>query len=846
MMKMNMRIGKRLFLVGLALGLVLAGCGDSGEPKSTETAITELTLTIGGVAKTITFGTDGTANVALSESVTSTMPTSATVKSVTLSAGASGLVKDQKLTLTEGSVTVTITAEDGTTKKEYTVTVTIGDKLNLNTVALSYADVTTTAGTANDTGVDPQWVGSPTPEGITYSITNYAPPGGGNGVDGSDGDSPAVAIDADGKITITDAAEAENSGTYTVTATAGASSNYEANTTQTATVTVTIVKRNLGTVTLTYPRSPIKAVAGYANDTGIEPEWTTSGSPTPAGIIYSIDASTTSGPTTDGTEGTPVVAIDESTGKITITVAAEADNSGDYTVTATAGESSNYLKDSTQTFDVTVEITATKASLDTTSFTYTGVETTAGTANDIGVAPVWDVGNPPPVGITYEISGDGTTVVIDTGTGKITITDGAEADNSGEYTVTATASANSNYEANSSKAATVIVTIAKRDLNTATFSYDAVATTEGTAIAAGAVAGPVWTPATGAPGPNGITYSVTGYSGDGEQDAGVGTDADGKITITDAAKAVNSGTYTVTATAGSGSNYADTSTQTTTVTVTIAKRNLNTATFSYATVETNEGVANDAGVEPAWTPPTGAPTPDQITYSIAGTTATANGNTGGTPAVDIDTATGKITITADAVEANSGDYTVEATANQNSSYLNGSKQTTTATVKVIVYNVGDDGPAGGKVFYDEGDYTKGWRYLEAAPSDQGDFAWGGDGDINGGTQDGIGSGKDNTDAIVATLQDNKNKAYAAKICNELVEGGFTDWFLPSKDELNKLYEQKDTLYEQKDTVGVFSYDYYWSSSAYASDSAWVQHFGQGNQNVDTRNLDNRVRAVRAF
>ncbi len=309
---------------------------------------------------------------------------------------------------------------------------------------------------------------------------------------------------------------------------------------------------------------------------------------------------------------------------------------------------------------------------------------------------------------------------------------------------------------------------------------------------------------------------------------------DQKLTLTE-------GSVTVTITAEDGTTKKEYI-----VTVTIAKRNLNTATFSYATVETNEGVANDAGVEPAWTPPTGAPTPDQITYSIAGTTATANGNTGGTPAVDIDTATGKITITADAVEANSGDYTVEATANQNSSYLNGSKQTTTATVKVIVYNVGDDGPAGGKVFYDEGDYTKGWRYLEAAPSDQGDFAWGGDGDINGGTQDGIGSGKDNTDAIVATLQDNKNKAYAAKICNELVEGGFTDWFLPSKDELNKLYEQKDTLYEQKDTVGVFSYDYYWSSSAYASDSAWVQHFGQGNQNVDTRNLDNRVRAVRAF
>ncbi len=160
--------------------------------------------------------------------------------------------------------------------------------------------------------------------------------------------------------------------------------------------------------------------------------------------------------------------------------------------------------------------------------------------------------------------------------------------------------------------------------------------------------------------------------------------------------------------------------------------------------------------------------------------------------------------------------------------------------KVIVYSVGDTGPAGGTVFYDKGDYINDWRYLEAASSDQATtYAWGGSGTAIGGTGTGIGSGEANTAAIVAALQDNGGTVYAAKICDELNEGGFTDWFLPSKDELAELYDQKTT-------VGGFSSSDYWSSSEYDSTNAWRQTFASGYQIGIYRGLDYRVRAVRAF
>jgi len=109
----------------------------------------------------------------------------------------------------------------------------------------------------------------------------------------------------------------------------------------------------------------------------------------------------------------------------------------------------------------------------------------------------------------------------------------------------------------------------------------------------------------------------------------------------------------------------------------------------------------------------------------------------------------------------------------------------------------------------------------------------------------IGTGTANTNAIIA--QNGPGATYAAGLARAYTGGGYTDWFLPSRDELNKLYLNRvaiggfHTIW--KDTP------WYWSSSQdadYAS-GAWSQYFDDGYQSNGYGKYDTaRVRAVRAF
>lgn len=156
---------------------------------------------------------------------------------------------------------------------------------------------------------------------------------------------------------------------------------------------------------------------------------------------------------------------------------------------------------------------------------------------------------------------------------------------------------------------------------------------------------------------------------------------------------------------------------------------------------------------------------------------------------------------------------------------------------VPIYAIGDPGPGGGIVFH----VTEGGLHgLEAAPEDQSTgVQWGCHGTgINGADGTTVGSGAQNTADILGGCL---TRPIAASVAAAYVwPSGQTDGFLPSKNGLNLMYQNKTT-------IGGFANYYYWSSTDAGSMHAWVQSFLGGVQFKNPKYISTeRVRAVRAF
>lgn len=128
--------------------------------------------------------------------------------------------------------------------------------------------------------------------------------------------------------------------------------------------------------------------------------------------------------------------------------------------------------------------------------------------------------------------------------------------------------------------------------------------------------------------------------------------------------------------------------------------------------------------------------------------------------------------------------------------------------------------------------------LIAAKEDQGDVSWGWEADTTGKV---LGTGSSNTDVIIAAEGGLSNK-YAAGLARSYNGGGYKDWFLPSIDELKKLYLNRVVLGIEDDSSR-------WTSSSGSSggNQAYVVMFwNDGNQALSTRESSEMVRAVRYF
>jgi hypothetical protein len=149
--------------------------------------------------------------------------------------------------------------------------------------------------------------------------------------------------------------------------------------------------------------------------------------------------------------------------------------------------------------------------------------------------------------------------------------------------------------------------------------------------------------------------------------------------------------------------------------------------------------------------------------------------------------------------------------------------------------IGDIGPGGGKVFYVAPDLLvvngKSARYLEATTFEVATKWSCLAGYKKLGTRTNIGSGAYNTSLM--------KKACPGFYDEKLNPGGDkTDWFVPSRDELNELWRILDQ--------GKISDNFYWSSSEAAGYAAWTQLFGNGGQGSYAKDAAFYVRPVRAF
>ena len=139
-----------------------------------------------------------------------------------------------------------------------------------------------------------------------------------------------------------------------------------------------------------------------------------------------------------------------------------------------------------------------------------------------------------------------------------------------------------------------------------------------------------------------------------------------------------------------------------------------------------------------------------------------------------------------------------------------------------------------------------WRYLICDKSDlnNGIFQWGPNG-INEGMTDGeyedMGYGLPNTNTMIAKYA--TDTSYWWKAIKEKRDSTGFNWFMPSKVELDMMYDSRTVITSHGGDA--FQTDtYYWSSSENDNYDAWLQDFSNGSQNYSLKDTSTHCRLLR--
>ena len=173
-----------------------------------------------------------------------------------------------------------------------------------------------------------------------------------------------------------------------------------------------------------------------------------------------------------------------------------------------------------------------------------------------------------------------------------------------------------------------------------------------------------------------------------------------------------------------------------------------------------------------------------------------------------------------------------------------------------LYSIGETGPRGGIIAYDKGEFSNGWQYIEVAENDLNIEEWGCvNAEILAAQYTQIGTGHQNTIGITNYHDSLINYYLNPTICSDLNNGSLSaktalnhtfnsenDWFIPSFDELETIYNNLSPL-----NIGNFEDAYYWSSSEYNISNAKCINFENGNANTILKNNQTvKTRLIRYF